>query len=234
MENKILLLLAGPAGVGKRPLVDALKRTLEYRKVTVFEVPVLTGRPVVRDAQVPGMRVVGTDELTAVCSDRYAIETVRETLNAVDLQEVVEVLNKYDVVIVVAYHTLAQKVAERAGVLADQNGLRVLPVFLSPFSDEEISACTHKEHILPPIMHGRQLERALREAVSVRRMVGSSATAGTMIRTATLLQELQARTQFAHVLTLRNGHLPEVWDADPPSGEAGSALSRLVELIAGK
>lgn len=135
----------------------------------------------------------------------------------------------------VAYYTLARKVADHARVreTVEQLGTRVVTVFVSPFSDEEIGACTHPEHILLETMRGRQLERALREAVRSHGMVEASRAAGAWHRTTTLLSELQARRMFDRQLVVRNGYLPEVWDGIPPPGDAGKALAELVTIVAG-
>ncbi len=90
MVRKTLLLITGPAGVGKRPLAQALTRELDARGIRTREVPVRSPRPLVRESLSRGMHAMRTDEVPAVMANprRYVVEMVRETPHVVDLDEV--------------------------------------------------------------------------------------------------------------------------------------------------
>ena len=228
MSQSTLLVISGPSGTGKRPLVEAL-----HRKCVFHEVPVHIH--FTDGATVPGVQRIRTHEIVAIQSPRFVNDEVRGELNAVDLDELDEALDSNVPVVIVLHYTLAQKLVEHGRIRARAGaGLRIVTVFLSPFSEREIHACSHPDLVFPTIMQGRQLQRALTEAAEgrrARRMVEATESVGARERVRTTVAEIQARGWFDYQLTLRDGYLPFVWQADPPQGDGGQVLARLLMIL---
>ena len=228
--QKTLLVISGPSAVGKRPLIDALSAKMPG----IEEVPVLTQRDPVFGTTLPrGMRQVPTGELMIASVDRV-IERVRNKVNVVDTGQIVAAFTRSDLVVVVPFYRLGLALTSHPRVRAlAAEGVRVITVFISPFSEDELACCDDPAEVLTLVMQGRDVERALAEAAPSRtRRVGHFATLAAWHRTTMLMEELGARRHFGHVLTMRNGHLPSTWKSDPPEGDAGQVLSSLLALLA--
>lgn len=229
--QKTLLVISGPSAVGKRPLIEALAARIPGME----EVIVLAERDRVFDTTTPvrGVRRVRTGQLRSLSPDTCIIDRVRGKVNALDVAEIEAVLTRVDLAVVVPFYRLGLALTDHPRVRAlAAEGVRVITVFISPFSEDELACCDDQVEVLTLIMQGRDVERALAEAVlSRRRRVDHFATLAAWHRSTTLLTELEARSRFNHVFVMRNGHLPSTWKSDPPEGDAGQVLSSLLALI---
>ncbi|GEM_PF-3627662 len=229
--KKTLLMISGPAAVGKRPFVDALAKRLGN---AMEEVPVLAQRdPLFGETPPRGLRRLNTGELPALSANDYVLGRVRNRVNAVDLRDIAKALNRCELVVVVPFCRIACALAAHPRVLElKAREIRFITVFISPFSEDEIAVCTDQAEVLTVAMIGRDVDRTLAEkALSKFGKVTGFASRSAAYRSSTLLDELATRSQFNHVLVMHNGHLPSTWAADPPVGEAGKALERLLSIL---
>lgn len=230
--TKTLLLISGPAAVGKRPLIKALRQ----RAQNTEEVLIIASRERVSEPGRVwhGLREMRTDQIRALPADRYVIGSARGGVNAIDLQHIEEAFDRgAELVIVIPFYKLALSLVQHARVQAlAQKSVRIVTVFISPFSRAELDICEDQREVLPMIMAGRDVERTLAEISTMQfGKVGFTNVYAAHHRATTLVDELESSAQFDHVLVLRNGHRPEVWASDPPAGEAGEVLSKLIAIV---
>lgn len=226
--QKTILVLSGPSGVGKGPLIAALGRRISLKKV----LPLTTQPQVQGGRERRTGRFLGTGEVLALAEGQYVIDIVRDQTCALSLQELEDALKEHDVVLLNLFYTTVRKfLAHPRTEALRERGLRIVTAFISPLTEKEIRRCAHLEAVVPALMMANQIRRALAE--SETDPIDSMAQLGMTLRTLTAVEEVRNRGMFDYLIALDLGHLPCTWAANTFSGGAGSgsAVQKLLMIL---
>ncbi|MDZ7347058.1 MAG: hypothetical protein ONA69_09740, partial [candidate division KSB1 bacterium] len=136
MMRKKVILLSGPSCVGKTPLLRALSRTNPEIK---------WGRPILYTSRQPrpgesegvDYHFLSDAEIRSLPYERFVVAKTRHIWQAVDLDELGELLHQYDCLIYDVHPVLAAALREHPR-LKGRDELQIVRVFLQPATLEEI------------------------------------------------------------------------------------------------
>jgi guanylate kinase len=229
-----LVILTGPSCIGKSPLVKTLARhrpDLEERLQPIVLSNSRDRRPGERDGVDYHFRSRADIEALRKGSDRYVVMDVRGDLQALDRDEMKDLLRKGD--------ALFEGNPFVGRALVTDASLRDVPrlsVFLTPLSRTEIEATERLRSgsvadLVTDVMRRKLLRRTTRhkgilslpDLQNIERRCGSA------------YEELRLAHLFEHVIANHDGEDSEHWDAFPiPVGDAGRTLSIVVALLEGQ
>jgi len=227
-----LVTLSGPSGVGKGAVTGKL-RQLAPRLGLSYGRPVLyTSRPP-RRGEVEGreFHFRSREEIAALPDDRFVKADVRVLLQALDMLEVRELLERHSVVLAEVYHTfcpgLVQWTREHFPECA------VVRVFIVPFGAEELASRAGET--------GRTSEEAvfeeMKRRITARRAAGLSDETNEelLVRARAGVEEMQYAAESDVVIVNHHGEDSPLWHReDPdawPEGEAREVLQRLIDCL---
>ncbi|MDZ7270425.1 MAG: hypothetical protein ONB17_02310 [candidate division KSB1 bacterium] len=228
--RKKLIVVSGPSGVGKTPLLKALH--VNYPHIAVRS-PLLylsrAPRPGERDGVDFHFR--SEQEIRALPPERFLVGKGRVVWQAVDMEEVREILATASLVVTEIYPTLGRLLLSHPAVLEHAREFEVRTVLLSPLCPEELQALRRA--------FGNEQEAVA--AVMLQKLVGRSLQQGKVITLAEL-DDLRARALKAHeelemardytdVIVNHDGEDSANWRFTPPVGDAGRTLRRFVDII---
>ena len=228
-----LVILSGPSCVGKSPLDKALGRFFPQLRSTLQHLVLYNSRAA-RPGEADGadyhfrtreqVEDLRTDE-------RFAVMDVRGDLQALDLEQLSELLRKGDVFF--EGNPFVGRTLQTHPYLAK---VRKLSIFMSPLSREEIAFLKAPErHVSLPdlitdVMRRKLLRRTRRQKtdLSLRDLENIER------RASSAYNELKEAHYFEYVIPNHDGEDSENWDAFYyPLGDARKALLAFVALLQG-
>lgn len=231
MVDKKLVILSGPSCVGKGPLRQALAR---------FHPEIKYVETVLCNSRRPRLKKSGSYEVHGIDyyflprgifpqldPDRFIIGKVRSDIQAIDMDEVAELLEMNDLVLIEAYHTLGQSVMEWARRQKDLD-FSVISVMLVPLSDEEIKAESHLRDI-----DFREVIYETMKGKLTRR--GEDSPAKIEERASSAYEELLAAEKYTHRIVNRAGEdAREQWFESTLGAEALRVLKEFTTILTGE
>lgn len=229
-----LVIFSGPSCVGKSPLAKALARFYpELHKA--MQPLVLYNSRAARPGENNGVdyHFRPRSEIEKLKEqDRFVVMDVRGDLQALDLQELKENLEKSDVFF--EGNPFVGRVLQTHPAL---EGINRLSVFMSPISKEEILFLQSVEpavslsDFITDVMRRKLLRRTRKQKgeLSLKDLENIEKRAGSAFR------ELQDAHHFQYVIPNHDGEDSENWDAFYyPLGDARKSLLALVALLKGE
>jgi guanylate kinase len=228
-----LVILSGPSCAGKSPLDRALaKFHPELRKA--LQPLVLTNSRAARPGEMDGVdyhfrtreQVESLDE-----DDRYVVMDVRGDLQALDLQELSELLATGDVFF--EGNPFVGRALQTHPALADVDRLSV---FMSPLSRDEVLFLKAESRVsLPDLVTDVMRRKLLRRTRRQKGELSLKDLENIERRASSAYCELQEAHCFQHVIPNHDGEDSENWDAFYyPLGDARRALLAFVSLLSGE
>ena len=229
-----LVIVSGPSCVGKGPLLAALRKF--YPDLAASLTPIV---PYNDRRPRPGERN-GVDYHFSSRADveklrkrpDFVVMEVRGDLQAVDLNEIRELLDKGDVFFegnpFVACALLDSKLAD-----ADE----VLSVFLSPLTRDEITYLSAPEQVgsFQDLLTDLMRRKLLRRTRKQKTILSLKDLENVERRAASAFPELKLAWRFPHVIPNHDGEDSENWDAVYyPLGDARRTLLTFVDLLEGR
>lgn len=140
--KKKLVILSGPSCVGKGPLKQAVRRY--HPEIKFAELVLCTSRRPRLKAETKTYEVHGIDFyflprsiFGQLDTNRFIVANVRSDIQAIDIAQVRELLEGYNVVLVEVFHELGKSLMEWVKSQADLD-FEINSVFLLPISQKEI------------------------------------------------------------------------------------------------
>lgn len=231
MGKKMLVILSGPSCVGKGPLRKALGRF--HPEVKYVECVLCNSRKP-RLKQSGAYEVHGVDYyflprglFAQLDPDRFIVGQVRSDIQAIDMEEIKELLKTNDLVFIEAYYTLGRTLMEWARRQMDLD-FSVVSIMLSPLSDSEIEAEAHARRIpLRDVVYETMKAKLERRA--------EDSTAKIEERASSAYDEIQAGREYTHVIVNHAGEdAKDEWFGSELGPEARRVLEEVVSILAGR
>lgn len=233
MRKKVIL-LSGPSCVGKTPLLRALSRTYPEIK---------WGRPILYTSRQPrpnerdgiDYHFVSEAEIQSLPRERFVVAKTRHIWQAVDLDELEELLRGYDWVIYDVHPVLAAALREHPR-LKDRDRVQIVRIFLQPASLAEIEElrsampASSLQEATAAMMTPKLIARALQQGIPLT----PETLQDIRIRAARAWEEILTGASYDHVLINHDGEDSPHWQETPPSGDAGRTLEQLVQILVKK
>jgi len=229
-----LVIFSGPSCVGKSPLAKALARF--YPELHMAMQPlVLYNSRAARPGETDGVDYhfrprAEIEKLKE--QDRFVVMDVRGDLQALDLQELKENLEKSDVLF--EGNPFVGRVLQTHQAL---EGINRLSVFMSPVSKEEIRYLKSADPAvsLPEFITDIQRRKLLRRTRKQKGELSLKDLENIEKRAGSAFHELQDAHHFQYVIPNHDGEDSENWDAFYyPLGDARKALLAFVALLKGE
>jgi guanylate kinase len=141
-SKKKIVVLSGPSCVGKGPLKQAVRRY--HPEIKLAELVLCTSRKPRFKAETRTYEVHGIDfyflprsMFDQLDKNRFIVANVRSDVQAIDISQVRELLEGYDIVLAEVFHTLGSALMDWVKSQSDLD-FEVKNVFLLPLSHEEI------------------------------------------------------------------------------------------------
>ena len=239
---KQLVILSGPACVGKGPLADAIKHF--HSEIKYVTVPVIKSK----DSRVGGPRPDDepvwnnadywrtADEIMKLKSNpRYIVGDCRGFPQAIDLDKVVQ--SATDLVFVEAYHTLGRQ------LLASEylKNVQVKTVFLSPLGAQEIGFLRAGGACLAALVKGVMVLKQVNRATFQGKRIDRALLLDIETRADDAIDELRSASDYTFVIVSHDGEGAPNWKRDrggtfaaEPEGDAKRAVSSMVDILLGK
>ncbi len=228
--KKKLIILSGPSGVGKTPLLKALRAS--YPEIGM-QSPVLyisrAPRPGERDGVDFHFR--SEQEIRTLPQERFLVGKGRVVWQAVDMEEVRGMLATASLVAVEIFPTLGRLLLSHPVVREHAGEFEPRTVFLSPLDQEELEGLARR--------FGNRQEAVA--AVMLPKLVGRSLQQGKLLtlaewddlraRAMKAFEEMELGRDYTDVIVNHDGEDAVHWRFTPPLGDAGRALRRFVEII---
>ena len=230
--KKRLIILSGPSCVGKSPLLAALKRV---HPELVFQMPIMyTSRPP-RSIEQEGIDYYfrTEEEITSFPPDRYIVGKVRTVWQAIDLEEIRKIFAQDDLIIFEVYPTFGTSFLSHPLIEKLSAQFEVRTVFLSPATEDEITALQAKMGFTSP-------DDAV-AAIMLPKHIGRMQQQGKLL-TPDVMKDLQIRASMAYAemkmgqnytdwIVNHDGEDSHNWRFTPPLGDAGTTLNRFEDIL---
>ncbi|MGQ9630879.1 MAG: hypothetical protein ACUVXI_11315 [bacterium] len=230
--RKKLVILSGPSCVGKSPLLRALRRVhpeIEFGRITLYTSR--SPRPGERDGVDYHFR--SAEFIQGLPRDRYLVGKTRNIVQAVDLQEIEGLWERWNLIIGDLFYTLGRGLISHPRVRDAPYEIEVKTVFLSPLSEDEITALVkHSPQLSPRDVVARvMLRKLLRRALQQNHSLTLEALEDINVRAASAYEEMTGAKDYTDIIVNHDGEESDNWLYTPPIGEAGKTLEAFVEII---
>lgn len=236
IDNKTsnrLIILSGPSCVGKTPLIRAFAKIHPQISNSIKKIILYNSREI-RPDETDGVDYYfrkRTEIKKMKKNDQYLVMDIRGDLQAVDINELLELLAKSDVFFEGNTFT-AKKLID----LPQIDGQNKLSIFLSPLSQSEIinlkssPVNINLADFITEMMRMKLVNRAKR----FNQEITSSVKDNLNKRAADAYQELKLAWQFDHIIPNRDGEDSENWqNITKSSSDAYIALKTFTLLLIG-
>jgi len=228
---KKLVILSGPSGVGKTPLLKSLKKN--YPEIS-FGMPVMYTSRTPRPGEEDGIdfHFRSESEIKNLPAERFITAQVRHLWQAIDLQEAESLLRQYQLIIAEIHPSLAKPLMEHP-IIHEGKDFVLRTVFISPLLEEEIKAVRESMGFASPtetvsaIMMPKLLWRSLKQG----KMITEQEIEDIRIRVSKAYEEMQIGKKYSHIIINHDSEDSEHWKFSPPIGEAGETLKRFVTIL---
>jgi guanylate kinase len=228
-----LVILSGPSCVGKSPLPKALARfhpdlSANLQPIVLFNSR--SPRPGERDGEDYHFRT--RDQIERLRDqDRYVVMDVRGDLQALDIEDLVVLLEKGD-----AFFEGNPFIGRTLQTHPKLHNVNRLSVFLSPLSQEEFLFLRQQAQVSLPDLVGNVMRRKLlRRAERQKTHLSLKDLEEVERRAGSAYRELQEAHHFDYVIANHDGEDSDNWEAFYyPLGEARRAFLAVVALLRGQ
>ena len=234
MSKHRLVILSGPSCVGKSPLDRALKRLYPDLRKKLIPLVLYNSR-VPRPGEVDGVDYYfrSAEEIMQMKTySRYVVMEVRGDLQALDMHELITLLQKGDV-----FFEGNPFVGEMLITHPSLASVKKLSVFMSPLGREEIMYFKNPDlHIsLPDLVTDIMRRKLLRRTRKQKGELSIKDLENIEKRAASAWRELRVAHHFRYIIPNHDGEDSEHWDAFyHPVGDARKTLLAFVALLDGK
>ena len=234
MSKHRLVILSGPSCVGKSPLDRALKRLYPDLRKKLIPLVLYNSR-VPRPGEVDGVDYYfrSAEEIMQMKTySRYVVMEVRGDLQALDMHELITLLQKGDV-----FFEGNPFVGEMLITHPSLASVKKLSVFMSPLGREEIMYFKNPDlHIsLPDLVTDIMRRKLLRRTRKQKGELSMKDMENIEKRAASAWRELRVAHHFRYIIPNHDGEDSEHWDAFyHPVGDARKTLLAFVALLDGK
>lgn len=225
-----LLIISGPSGVGKSPLLKAFNKlypniSKNYKKLILYNSR--SARPNEVDGDDYYFRT--KDYLNSLRTNKnYLVFDVRDDIQALDINELVNNLHKNNLIF--EGNPFVGSELIKSNLLRD---VEKLSLFISPLSLDEILFFKNNENIIlseliTDIMRRKLLKRAQKQKgiLSIKDLENIET------RAKSAYEELKLATHFDFIVPNHDGEDSEHWDTFYyPIGDARKTLMALVDLL---
>ena len=243
--SKRLVILSGPACVGKGPMKAAIDRF--FPEICYADIPVIKSKESRPNGPRPGEEKIWNDpgffrtkeELNELKPNpQYLVSECRGLPQALDLSKVAQ--SVADVVFIEVYHTLGSQLKESKHLAKYLAGIEVTSVFISPLSKLEILDLKQCDVNLSLHLKGIMLSKLTTRS----RFMGDTLTPATVKdlvkRSLDAYAELADAYRYSLVIVNRDGEGSSNWNRSPrsffinrPEGDAMRASTALASILAG-
>jgi guanylate kinase len=227
-----LVILSGPSCIGKGPLLQALRRI--HPDIAFGQTIRYTSR-VLRPGEKDGVEFHfrSAVDIRALPSGRFMVYPMRNQWQALDMDEVEQLLLTQDRVITELYPPVLSPLLEHPRVRVLAARLEIRTVFLTPLTEEELAALSAHaperplEEIIADVMRIKQIARALKQG----KLLTATELEDIAIRAGQAYAEMQYAGNYGNVIVNHDGEDSDHWRFTPPVGDAGRTLRELVRII---
>ncbi len=233
MDMKKVVILSGTSCVGKTPMLKALKRT---HPEIAFGQPVLFTSRKKRPAEKEGEDYFfrSKKEIKSLPPERYAIAKARNMWQAVDTEQLCQLLEQNDLVIFDIYPKVAKILLQHPRIKERQQPITWVTVFMQPVSDKEIldvRDLMDNDISMQEALASIQVTKLIRRAQNQGVELTSAVMKDIHIRANAAWEEIMLGTTFDHLIINHDGEESSHWNETPPAGEALKTLEKFVEII---
>ncbi len=228
-----LVILSGPSCVGKSPLFRSLGKFYPEVAGRLHKLVLMNTRgPRPGEADGVDYHFRTREQIEALRADsRYAVLEARSDLQAVDVEELVSLLARGDVVF--EGNPYVGRALQTHPGLA---GVQRLSIFVSPLSREEIVYLKDpaRNVVLPEFVADVMRRKLLRRTVRQKQILSAKDLEEIEVRAGSAYRELQEAWYFDHVIVNHDGEDSDNWDAFYYLiGDARRALAAFAGLLEG-
>lgn len=232
MRKKKLVIVSGPSCVGKTPMLMALNRIypeIEY------------GMPIIYNSRLP--RPIETDgvdyhfrseeEIRNFPTNRFIVGKARVIWQAIDIDEVEKLFQKFRLIIFEIYPTLGALFRQHSRIKELTSKFETRTVFISPVVEDEVvevqaaSEFANPQETVAAIMAPKLVSRSIQQ--------GKAITPAEMndirIRASCAFDEIQIGMEYTDFIINHDGEDSNNWKYTPPIGEAGRTLKDFVRIL---
>ena len=229
-----MIVLSGPSCVGKGPLCAALRQfypelARNWQSVVLYNSR--APRPGEKDGVDYRFRPRQTIEEMRH-TDGYEVQQVRNDLQAIDVRELAEMLDRTDV-----FFEGNPVIARMLIEIAQDRGTPVTSVFLAPLSRAEILELQAPERhvVLPDFVKEVMQRKLLRRTHKQNTILSLADLRDIEVRATSAYEELAYASLFDAVIANHDGEDSENWDAFYyPVGDARRTLIAFAALLRGE
>jgi guanylate kinase len=227
-SKKKLVVLSGPSCVGKGPLKQAVRRY--HPEIKFAELVLCTSRKPRFKSETRTYEVHGIDfyflprsMFEQLDKNRFIVANVRSDVQAIDISQVRELLEGYDIVLVEVFHTLGRSLMDWAKSQSDLD-FEIKSVFLLPLSHKEIEEAVKTsnnppEEIVYKVMRAKLERRAEDPPHKIEERARSA------------YKEMLASSSYTHVIVNHAGEDDRKEWGDPLGTEAKGVLSEFIKVL---
>ena len=233
-NNGRLVILSGPSCVGKSPLHKALSRFYPELSKRLHKLVLYNSRSP-RPGEIDGKdyHFRTRDQVEKLRSNnRYAVLEVRADLQALDVEELRDLLQQGDVLF--EGNPFVGRALQTNPQLVKVNRLSI---FISPLSKEEIVdlQSPEKNVSLPDLLTDIQRRKLLRRTTRQKTNLSLKDLEDIEKRASSAYRELQEAWHFDHVIANHDGEDSDNWEAFYyPIGDARKTLEAFAVLLKGE
>lgn len=223
--SKRIVFLSGSSGVGKGPLVSALKRLFSW---LVYGGIVLYTSRKPRKGEIDGIHYHfnSYDEIESFDRERFIVRRVRSDLQGIDTKELELVLEGHNVVFIEAYPPLAAAVADWATTRYPDSSVEVIRCAMVPATDEELQQTSKQEQCTPRTVLEQLMKAKLENRSKVLGLNDSNKTLKE--RASAAFDDANLMVGYEHTLACRRAED----DINAWNGTLHPECKRLVEELA--
>ncbi len=213
-----LVIVSGPSGVGKGPIIDWVKR-LFFRDLDLRQVNVRKTKTERHNGNEEDLGFVG------VGREYYSFDC-RGAQQRIDLDELNSALAKNNVVLLEVYYKALDFLQERYGLHTD-----FTPVFISPLRLEEIKELREKEKNLEDYLPGLMLESLKTRAMKDGKGLTNSLVSELELRANDSIDEMRFAHNYEYVIPNSCYESDARWKAPFIVGEPLKVVKSLNDII---
>jgi len=228
-RKKTLAVLSGPSCVGKKPLRDALRRY--FSEIKYGELVLCNSRKPRFIEETQRYEAHGVDYyflprglFAQLDRNRFAVATVRTDIQAIDIWQVMDLLEDYDLILAEVYYTLGQELIEWAKRQKEFT-FDIRTIGLLPLTDEELlnkalEETKDPEKIIYELMKGKLERRKEDDEDKIEKRARTAFT-----------EMINIKQCYSNVIVNHAGEdAREEWK-DPLSSEAERVLDEFVAVL---
>jgi len=226
--NKKLILLSGPSCVGKGPLIQATRKY--YPEIKFAEFVRCTSRKPRLKAAIKTYEVHGTDFyflprglFDQLDRGRFIVCNVRSDIQAIDIMQVRELFEGYDIVLVEVFPSLGKSLMDWARTQKELD-FEIRSVFLLPLSRNEIQEIAKRDNKKPEqVVYEVMKDKLERRGEDPPHKIEERARAA--------FHEMQVEPHYTDRIINHAGEDDRKEWSDPLGPEANRVLNEFIQIV---